>query len=598
MGYELKEEDIYGLASSLSVQTKIKGRELFFKRCPYCDGGGHDNDTFSINLDNGLFKCFRASCGRQGHFVELARDFKYPLEFKSGQAKTYRTIPQIKFPVREPALKYLMSRGISAEVGKRYSITTASHNANRMVFPFYNENNILTFVKYRNLNWQKGVSFPKEYPEKDTRQILFGMAQCEDKTRLVVTEGQLDSLSLAEAGIKNSVSVPMGCNGFSWVNDCYDWVCEFEEIIIFGDCEKEKITLVDGFLKRFGHKKLKVVRREDYLGEKDANDILRKYGKNALITCVENAQEVMSNHVKQLADVKAVNLEAQEHILTKIHSIDKIINGLYMGTVTVLTGRRGEGKSTLASQIVTNALDQTDPQGIPYSVFIYSGELPDYHFKRWLDLQIAGDTNIVEAENSYGDKEYSLTDETVDSINAWYRDRAYIYDNASAMERELNDNESLLETIENEVRRHNIKLILIDNLMTAVDVDPSQDLYRAQSKFVQNVKLLAMKYNIAVLLIAHPRKIGNDSKITNDSISGSGDITNRVDTVLTYARSENDPKVGVISVIKNRLTGRLAEDCKVGYDPKSKRIYTNKAEHDRILGCFVKEAEIDELPPF
>ena len=112
---------------------------------------------------------------------------------------------------------------------------------------------------------------------------------------------------------------------------------------------------------------------------------MRRYGKNAICHCIENADFVPVKAVKKLSEVESVDLEKLEHIRTGIYNLDKVINGLYMGQVIVLTGKRGEGKSTLASQIVANALGQTDNEGQPYSVFVYSGELPDYHFKRWLD---------------------------------------------------------------------------------------------------------------------------------------------------------------------------------------------------------------------
>lgn len=75
MPYEFKRSDVYGLASALGAETHERGEELFFRWCPYCKGGGHDKNTFSVNLENGTFKCFRAGCGAQGHLVQLARDF-------------------------------------------------------------------------------------------------------------------------------------------------------------------------------------------------------------------------------------------------------------------------------------------------------------------------------------------------------------------------------------------------------------------------------------------------------------------------------------------------------------------------------------------
>ena len=44
-----------------------------------------------------------------------------------------------------------------------------------------------------------------------------------------------------------------------------------------------------------------------------------------------------------------------------------------------------------------------------------------------------------------------------------------------------------------------------------------------------------MKYDIAVLLVAHPRK--SRDAFSNDDVAGSADITNRVDVVVNYARN-------------------------------------------------------------
>ena len=67
--------------------------------------------------------------------------------------------------------------------------------------------------------------------------MLFGMDQCEGFDTLVITEGQLDSLSVAQAGVKNAVSVPTGAKGFTWLDPCWEWVTKFQEVTVFGDCE-------------------------------------------------------------------------------------------------------------------------------------------------------------------------------------------------------------------------------------------------------------------------------------------------------------------------------------------------------------------------
>ena len=106
MSYEYNKQDVYDFAAVIQTEKHEKGNELFFSQCPYCHGGNHgDKDTFSINLENGTFNCFRSGCGKHGHFVELARDFGFELDF--GETKKYKQLPQKKIETRPAAVTYL-----------------------------------------------------------------------------------------------------------------------------------------------------------------------------------------------------------------------------------------------------------------------------------------------------------------------------------------------------------------------------------------------------------------------------------------------------------------------------------------------------------
>lgn len=606
MSYRFRQGDVIAFANAHGYETYEKGSELFFKYCPYCQGGGHDKETFSVNLETGAFKCFRASCNKHGHFVELARDFNYPLE-QDDRKRKYKRLKQVKIETKDEAVSYMQSRGISEEVTKRYKLTVQNEKPNILVFPFFDENGVMVSAKYRRTDFVKGRDKNKEWFESNTKPILFGMMQCKDFKRLIITEGQIDSLTVAECGFDNAVSVPTGASGFTWINNCYDWVSRFEEIVVFGDCENNKITLVEDIVSRFPLKKVKVVKQADYLGEKDANDILRKYGRDAVRYCVENAEIKPVRAVKPLASVKKADLSGMERIKTGIYDIDKTIGGMYLGQLILITGKRGEGKSTLASQIFANAIDQG------YSAFAYSGELPDYHFKNWLDLQISGSQNIRERQNEYGETDYWLSDKTVGRINDWYAEKAYIFDNNVTLDElaidgrksESGEEITLLGAMQQAVCRYGIKFVLLDNLMTALDVEPTSDLYRAQSEFVKKVKSIAVKLNIVVVLIAHPKKEQNGKELDNDSVSGSSDITNAVDVVMTYSSNNGEDKEryqSLVGITKNRLTGRkLLKDnrIKVMYSNKSKRIICDNDNPNKVYGCFknnIQPADICELP--
>ena len=586
--YEFKSSDVLDFANFIGAEVKQKGNELFFKHCPQCKGGGGDKETFSVNLETGAFKCFRASCDYHGHFVELARDFGFKLDDE--QERKYRKLPQPKIESKPKAIEWLEKRGISADVVKRYKITVQKDNDNILVFPFYDEQGVMQFVKYRKMDFDKEKDKNKEWCEKDTMPILFGMAQCEDFSRLVITEGQIDSLSVASCGIKNAVSVPTGALGFTWLSNCWDWINKFEEIVVFGDYEKGKITLIETLEKRI-QGKVKCVRCEDYLCEKDANDILRKYGKDAIIKAVENAELREVKYVKRLANVEAVNLTDLPKIKTGIRQLDRVCGGLLRGHVVLLSGKRGEGKSTFMSQIVAEAIEQDN------AVFVYSGELPNYHFKNWLDLQIAGNKFVSTRQNEYGDNEYYLTDDTVKAINKWYYDKAFIFDNSAVTD---NEYEGLLKVIIDSICRYDIKLVCIDNLMTAMDCDVNTDLYRQQSSFVKSLEKLAQQYDVAIILVAHPKKTQGD--FDNDAVSGSSDITNAVSFVFNYQRAKDGTEHdSELMITKNRLNGKILtgeNSIKLYYSEKSKRVTANPYD-GKEYSCFAPKWEeitdLDEL---
>ena len=562
MSYQYNREDVFAFVHSRGDETRQKGKELEFKYCPYCNGGGNrDEYTFSINLDSGAYCCLRASCGEQGHFVELCRDFDYPLVME--MPRIYKDVSRFgSFTPKDKALEYMASRGIGEEVTKRYQLTVRKDNPDILVFPFFDEDNTLRFIKYRDTKWNKRKKSPKEYSEKDTMPILFGMNHCKGFDRLIITEGQIDSLSVAEAGFDNAVSVPTGATGFTWLTHNWLWITKFKEIIVFGDCEHGKITLLDTLSARLPKEiTIKAVRIKDYLGEKDANDILCKYGKKAIKCCIDNADIPHLDNVKELADVQNVDINKLDKIETGIITLDKTIRGMAMGQLVILTGKRGDGKSTLMSQLVCAALEDNR------NVFVYSGELADYHFKHWLDLQLAGKQNIVHQKDKWGQDAYALSKETINQITQWYRNRAFIYDNNYLVDGS-SEFESLPDTIERVITQYNVQFICIDNLMTAMErVTEQSNLYLAQSNFVGKLKAIAMKYSVVILLVAHPKKgQANEYQDDNELVAGSADITNKADIVLRYERLENqdDDANGLIKVTKNRIMGLLRTNKETG----------------------------------
>lgn len=585
--YEFNPDDAYNFARHVGIEVKEHGGELFFKTCPYCKPRATMGNvrTFSINLKTGQFKCLRASCGISGNMVTLSKDFDFSLGNEVDEyyrpKKRYKRLKQPKEAIKPKpeAIQYLESRGISEEVAKKYEITVQTSHPNILVFPFYDEKGVLQFVKYRKTDFDKAKDSNKEWCEASTKPILFGMKQCDDSfDTLVMVEGQLDSLAVATAGIPNAVSVPTGAKGFTWIPYCWDWLCKWKKIIVFGDFEKGSISLLDELAKRLKDR-VEHVREDNYKDCKDANEILLKYGAEQVRKCVEESVKLPIDNVIDLADVKELDPYSIEKIPTGIADVDNLLcGGIPFGVVTIVTGKSGKGKSTFVGQIITRALNKGD------NVFVYSGEMPNYLFKNAIDFQIAGPANVVEEDRRDYVKRY-VRKSAKDKIVEWYRGKCMLYDRTMVKDEDTD----LLNTIERMIVSQNVRVIVIDNLMTMINktrVKGSK--LEAQSEVSNALEDMARFYNICIILVAHKRKdSGIDDEDMDDSIRGDSDIVNSAGVIIHYNVNkdentmENYPRV--ISVTKNRVFGRTSyRGWKVHYDEKSKRIY---GDHDDLNIC-------------
>lgn len=594
--YEFKKEDAFQFARAIRAEAFTRGDELVFKYCPYCGGGEHkDKKTFAINLVTGACNCQRGSCARKGNMITLAQDFE---QFSLGDGlddyylnrERFKRFIRRPIVVRDPAVEYLKSRGIPEEITRKYEITVRTDADNVLVFPFVNDKDDFWFVKYRNIKFVKGeTKGSKEWCEPGRKPILFGMNHCNFENRtLVMTEGQIDSLSCAAAGVENTVSVPLGKNGFTWLPYCFNFLGRFDELIIFGDYEDGEISLLDGMKTRF-HGMVKHVRPEDYRDCKDANEILQKYGPEAVKACVDNAVPVPVVGLKRIKDIQRVDLSDLERMDTGIKEIDRTCPFLF-GELVILTGAAGDGKSTMASQWATMAINQG------YPAMIYSGELPNWQVKNWLDYQIAGAHNL----NKYDKLEF----ETYQQIAEWdkYND-IYIYDAD-----ELHDDaDAIFSVLRKGIQQYGIRFIVIDNMMTAMDYNTGLELNDAQTVFTKRLAKMAQDMNVIIVLVVHPRK-SYSTRFSNDDIAGSSNIVNRAHKVVRYSRpaeefTDKDGKlwthdtlpdcpIRILTVSKDRMVGRtINKGIKLYFEERTKRISDNGAFDWRLGWETIPEQE-------
>lgn len=606
--YKFDREDVFRFfqENNIKVARQSNGNELTAVWCPYCKGDNKDKATFSVNLTTGQFECKRAKCGAKGNMITLHKDFGFDLgtDVREYERPSYswRRFKKPEAPIEptDAAIEYLNGkRGISKEVIRQYEIKTKKDDDNILAFPFFDENEDLVFIKYRQINYDKSKGGNKEWCERNSKAILFGMKQCNlANTTLIITEGQIDSLSVATAGFENAVSVPTGKNGMTWVPHCWDWIQNFSTIIVFGDLERGEITLLDQIRRRFVDKTIKAVQQESYKDCKDANELLLKYGAEAVQAAVNNARPVMHERIKRLSDIK-YPIDDTKKLATGIKELDRVLNGGFsFGSLALCTGKRGDGKTTLSSMIMKEAIEQG------YNVLIYSGEMRTGDVKKWLDLQIAGPDRVI-AEKVGDYINYHLSQQNIERINRWYLDKAYIFDNSIISD----ENVDLLPIIQNHILQFDCKVVVIDNLMTAIDMEPgNDDKYERQSQMCKKLARLGQATDTLILLVAHQKK-NDGTNDMNDMVSGTSDITNLAGTVISYSRGGKKDDIAedqrMIRVTKNRATGVCDyKGIVVNYDPASKRIYGNdQSDLDRLhySACFTSNdfepvSELESIP--
>jgi predicted ATP-dependent serine protease len=208
-----------------------------------------------------------------------------------------------------------------------------------------------------------------------------------------------------------------------------------------------------------------------------------------------------------------------------------------------------------------------------------------------------------------GFKEYIVNGDLIDQIHRWYDELFYIYDN-SIVEADGAENETVLQTVESAIRQYGCRVLMIDNLMTAISDDLRSDLYRQQSAFVRRLAEMAKQYHAIIILVVHPRK-KQLQKFDNDDVSGSSNITNLADVVLNYVKAKDNEESEAdswVQITKNRFGGITDySGIPLYYEPASKRISEGRHIFSWVLGWNAEaqnasdgfeQADDDEEVPF
>ena len=513
-----------------------------------------------------------------------------------------QTIPRYKYPHEESlsndrtlVYQYLASRGISKNVVDYLDIR-ADKNGN-IAFLTYDPYDTLTVVNYRKpRKIEHGESKCWFQKDADAADLLWNMNRVNNTKPLVITEGQIDCASVVQAGYLNCVSVLKGSQGMGWIENCWDWLKQFESIIIFSDGDAPGIKMRNEIINRLGAMRCKYVevpKELEYkdtgkmVPVKDASEILQCKGEKYLLDLINQAKDIPITSVAKLSEIKELNPTQMDGFEVGIQELDRELMKIFTGGVTLLTGLPSAGKTTFLNQVVLSAMDSG------YKTFLFSRELLNGMSKGWFNQVAAGRRNMHGIRLRNGSDFYVVNDDAKVSITKFYDDMFYIY-----RDEEENSEDKLFESMELCATKKGLRLFVIDNLMTVQLKMETSDMNKAQTDFMNRLIKFSMKYDVAVVCIAHPRKLQSGADIGLFDIAGSQNIVNLATRTIGLKRVKEEEKRNasnkwygydvVISIIKDRIFGST-KDIPVYYDKVDRRFFSNYEEFDRIYKWDTKE---------
>lgn len=222
----------------------------------------------------------------------------------------------------------------------------------------------------------------------------------------------------------------------------------------------------------------------------------------------------------KMGNVKKIVMDQKDFIPTGITELDRAGMGLMRTHLSVLSGLRSCGKTSLIDQLILNQIDKG------YKVGLWSGEMTPQEIKQWILLQAAG-KQYVERK---GYTEYYETSRDVDAkISEWMDKYFCLYNNKYS-----NDIKQIINSIRARHKEEMFDIIYIDNFMVLGDETLEGTVIEKNKKVMWLLSSLAKELNIHIVLVAHPNKEAGLLRLRN--ISGTADITNIAQNVFLFHR--------------------------------------------------------------
>ena len=403
---------------------------------------------------------------------------------------------------------------------------------------------------------------------------LFGQSKFGGGHKLIITEGELDALAVAQASLEKYgriypvVSIPSASN-YKVLLEQREWIKGFKEVVLMFDQDEAGQEAVAKAAKILPVGKVKTCS----LPEKDPSDVLVKQGGPALISALWDAKTWSPAGVVMGEKIwdEFQRRSATESIPYPecLDGLNQKLKGIRQGEITLFTSGTGSGKSTVIKEIILDLLDKTDDKIGLISLEESIGDTAEKFISMALKRPVMDPPPLSEEEMRAG----------FDRV--FQDERLVLLDHQGSV-----GDSSLIDKIEY-MAQLGCKYMVLDHITIAVS-EGSEGLSgnEAVDKVMSDLLKITKRYNIWLGLISHLRKAigsrsfeeGNLASI--DDIKGSGSIKQISFDIIAFARNlvaevEAERNTIHFRVLKSRFTGLTGDAGSAYYDNKTARL--NKA---------------------
>jgi len=533
--------------------------------CPLCSldrqPKNQKANCASYDWERGLGTCHNCNKTFQLH--------SYQRKGSSNKVYVRPTTPDFIEEVSTNVEKWFDGRGISKNTLKELKVTEGAEfmpqtgqMENAIHFNYFIGDQLIN-VKYRD-----GRKNFKLY--KGAEKVFYNINSVVGYEYCVIVEGEMDVLSLHEAGIENVVSVPNGAtlnnNNLDYLDNCIDYFTDKDKIIIAVDDDDAGQALQQELVRRLGAEICYLATFEDC---KDANEYLLKYGKEELAKRIAKAKPVPLENVTTFRDIEAEITDFVENgfkpgFQVGLPNFDSIFS-TYTGQFITVTGIPSSGKSDFVDQMVVgyNVNYQwktafASPENAP--TYLHAHKLMR---KVWQDMPSKKDIGT----------------------DKWNQVAEHINDNFYFIDMDKYSLEAVLRKGAELVKRKGIKCLVIDPFNKVRSNDASGDVNVYTLEYLSKIEIFAKKYDVLVIVVAHPTKMYKDAngKIeepTMYNIKGGGEWYDAsYHGILVHRDYEQRTVKAKILKVKFQNLGENGAEAHFKWEPKS--------------GCFIPHEPLD-----